>query len=33
VTVKSLSVVNLAMLADFAGRKSDGQAGAVTEKF
>jgi beta-phosphoglucomutase-like phosphatase (HAD superfamily) len=33
VTVKSLSVVNLAMLADVAGRKSDGRGRAVTEKF
>jgi HAD superfamily hydrolase (TIGR01509 family) len=33
VTVKSLSVVNLAMLAEFAGRKSDGLGRAVTEKF
>jgi HAD superfamily hydrolase (TIGR01509 family) len=33
VTVKSLTVVDLAMLADLAGRNRDGAVRAVTEKF
>jgi beta-phosphoglucomutase-like phosphatase (HAD superfamily) len=33
VTVKSLTVVDLAMLADLADRNRDGAVRAVTEKF